>query len=259
MNTDRTTTQTSKKLSWLLRHGAREAGLPMDEAGWVAIADLLAHLRLDRARLDELVATNSKNRLQIDGPRIRCCQGHSNNSGVTAAALEASWVEHRDDALIWHGTTVEAVPAIAGEGLLPQARTHVHLAPTPASTVGKRAQVAVRAARGEIRHAASLGLSDEGGVAETRSTPGTTSFRLLALDENPGARRRVGFHHVLLGIDPTRVRAAGVTIYAAPNGVILARRIPAASIVELRAMTKRARAQEPALRRLLFAEAVASP
>jgi hypothetical protein len=56
------------------------------------------------------------------------------------------------------------------------------------------------AARGAIPHAASLGLSAEGGVAETRSTPGTTSFRLLALDENPGARRRDGLHHGLLEI-----------------------------------------------------------
>jgi hypothetical protein len=56
------------------------------------------------------------------------------------------------------------------------------------------------AARGETRHAASLGLSAEGVVAETCSTPGTTAFRLLALDENPGARRRVGFHHGLLAL-----------------------------------------------------------
>ncbi len=54
------------------------------------------------------------------------------------------------------------------------------------------------AARGESPRAASLGLSAEGGVAETCSTPGTTAFRLLALDENPGARRHVDFHHGLL-------------------------------------------------------------
>jgi len=54
------------------------------------------------------------------------------------------------------------------------------------------------AARGESPRAASLGLFAEGGVAETCSTPGTTAFRLLALDENSGARRHEDFHHGLL-------------------------------------------------------------
>ena len=54
------------------------------------------------------------------------------------------------------------------------------------------------AARGAIPHAASLGLFDEGCVAETCSTPGTTAFRLLPLAENSGARRRDGLRHGLL-------------------------------------------------------------
>ncbi|MFO7562773.1 MAG: ferrous iron transport protein B [Enhygromyxa sp.] len=53
--------------------------------------------------------------------------------------------------------------------------------------------------RGAIRHAASLGLSAEGGVAEACSTPSTAALRLLPLDENPSARRRVGLHHGPLG------------------------------------------------------------
>jgi hypothetical protein len=55
-------------------------------------------------------------------------------------------------------------------------------------------------ARGETHHAASLGLFAEGVVAETCSTPGTAASRLLALDENPGAGRRAGFHHGLLAV-----------------------------------------------------------
>jgi uracil-DNA glycosylase family 4 len=56
------------------------------------------------------------------------------------------------------------------------------------------------AACGETPRAASLGLSAEGFVAETCSTPGTAAFRLRALDENPAARRHDGFHHRLLGL-----------------------------------------------------------
>jgi hypothetical protein len=55
------------------------------------------------------------------------------------------------------------------------------------------------AARGGSPRAASLGLSAEGGVAETCSTSSTAALRLLALDENPGARRHDDFHHGLLG------------------------------------------------------------
>src|SRR5690606_37558921 len=57
------------------------------------------------------------------------------------------------------------------------------------------------AARGAIRHVASLGLFAQGFVAETCSTSSTAAFRLRALDENPGARRRVGLHHGLLAAE----------------------------------------------------------
>ena len=57
----------SKKLSWLLRHGAREVGLPMDAAGWVSVPEVLRALSITRAQLEHAVATNRKRRLQLDG------------------------------------------------------------------------------------------------------------------------------------------------------------------------------------------------
>ena len=45
----------SKHLSWLLRHGARESGLPMDAAGWCAVDDVLQRTGLARAELEEVV------------------------------------------------------------------------------------------------------------------------------------------------------------------------------------------------------------
>ena len=56
-----------------------------------------------------------------------------------------------------------------------------------------------QAARGAIPHDTSLGLFDEGFVAETCSTPSTAAFRLRAPAENPGARSRDGLRHGLLG------------------------------------------------------------
>jgi putative RNA 2'-phosphotransferase len=197
---DRQLVKQSKKLSRLLRHSASEVGLDMDEAGWVGVDDVLRTLNMSRADLELVVRENNKSRLQLEGDRVRACQGHSlDNRAVTREGLERSWVAYAGDASVWHGTNVDAVASIAREGLLPVARTHVHLAPELSSKVGKRASV-----------------------------------------------------HVMLEISPARVRAAGVGLYVAPNGVVLAREIPATCIIGLHAMTTRAREREAELT-LLFA------
>ncbi|MCA9541712.1 MAG: RNA 2'-phosphotransferase [Myxococcales bacterium] len=183
----------SKKLSWLLRHGAATEGLDVDPAGWVPIDDVLKHSRLSRAQLDEVVRLNNKSRLQVDGARIRACQGHSlAEMPVDLDALEASWRVWPGTGTVWHGTSIDAVPQIAREGLRPGARTHVHLAPALDSGVGKRANV-----------------------------------------------------HVLLEVDPARLRAAGIELWEAQNGVVLARHVPPACIIAVRAETHRARQAEP--------------
>jgi putative RNA 2'-phosphotransferase len=182
----------SKHLSWLLRHGAVETGLAMDPAGWAEVEDVLAQTRMTRAQLEEAVRTNTKGRLQLEGDRVRACQGHSQaNTAVDRDALERSWHAYTGDASLWHGTSLAAIESIATAGILPIARTHVHLTGDPASKVGKRAAVAW-----------------------------------------------------LLEIDPARVRAAGLAIFVAPNGVVLTRAVPPGCIVGARAMTKRAAADE---------------
>ena len=134
----------SRQLSWLLRHGALEAGLDMDPAGWTSVDGVLAATGLDRAALERAVAQNDKGRLQLDGTRIRACQGHSTeNMPVTIEALEASWTEIRSSAPLWHGTTIDALAGIAARGIEPGARSHVHLAEAPDSKVGKRSRVEV--------------------------------------------------------------------------------------------------------------------
>lgn len=71
-------------LSYLLRHGATEAGLAVDSGGWVAVDDLL---RVDRLsgltlpKLREIVEADAKGRYALrmrDGVEcIRANQGHS--------------------------------------------------------------------------------------------------------------------------------------------------------------------------------------
>ncbi len=133
----------SKKVSWLLRHGASDVHLAMDDAGWVTIDDLLAVAKLDRSTLEQIVATNPKRRFEIQGDRIRACQGHSAQLAVTREALEASWSPFSGGLRVWHGTQLSALVSIGRTGLLPQSRTHVHLSPEIQSRIGKRADVQV--------------------------------------------------------------------------------------------------------------------
>lgn len=161
--------RTSKKLSWLLRHGAGEKGLAMTGDGWAAVADVLALLEIDRVALDRAVERNDKNRLQVDGSLIRACQGHSlAGMPVTVEALEASWQRVHPTASLWHGTTSAAIPAIRRDGLRAGRRTHVHLAPTADSHVGKRfaAAVLLRIDPGEL-----VVFEAPNGVLLTRQVP----------------------------------------------------------------------------------------
>jgi putative RNA 2'-phosphotransferase len=134
----------SRALSKLLRHTAGERGLTMSADGWAPIADVLRVLELSRERLDLAVRENDKQRLQVDGERIRACQGHSaEGMPVTREALENSWERVHPADLLWHGTNRAALPGIEREGLHAGRRTHVHLAPARDSHVGRRTSVEV--------------------------------------------------------------------------------------------------------------------
>lgn len=164
----------SQYLSWLLRHGANEAGLSMDSAGWAKTADVRKIARLSQRALDEIVATNNKTRLQVDGDRIRASQGHSmDGTPVTLEALEDSWVVWGGSASIWHGTRPELVESIARKGLLAQSRTHVHLAESVDSRVGKRAGVGVllEISPARVRAAGLPIFVSDNGVILTRHVP----------------------------------------------------------------------------------------
>ena len=134
----------SRAISKLLRHTAGERNLAMSADGWTEIDAVLRVLGMDRARLDLAVLENDKQRLQVDGQRIRACQGHSaEGMPVTCEALENSWRRVTPDQLLWHGTNQGALARIQELGLLPGRRTHVHLAPARNSHVGRRSAVDV--------------------------------------------------------------------------------------------------------------------
>ncbi len=174
----------SHAMSSILRHRAGAAGLAMDPAGWVAITDLCRQMNVSRGALAEVVATNNKSRFQIDGERIRASQGHSlEGMPVTQDALEASWSRWDGVGSIWHGTKAEVIESIARGGILRGGRTHVHLAETTESRVGKRANVAVllEVSPSRLRDAGHEIFRSPNGVILTRHVPPSCIIDIITL------------------------------------------------------------------------------
>jgi putative RNA 2'-phosphotransferase len=138
---DKKTTDTSKFLSFVLRHEPQSIGLTLDVEGWAEIDALIAaaakHRRsLDRALIEHVVATSEKKRfaLSADGARIRAVQGHSTSS--VAMSLAPKVPPER----LYHGTAQRFLTPIREQGLKPGSRHHVHLSEElgTATAVGQR-------------------------------------------------------------------------------------------------------------------------
>lgn len=132
--------QIGKYISYLLRHHPEEAGLTLDEHGWVSVNELIAAVErkysgFDRAVLDEIVATNNKKRYSYseDETLIRANQGHSVQVDVQLPTAQPP-------EYLYHGTGEKFVPDIDRMGLIPKSRLHVHLSADTdtARVVGKR-------------------------------------------------------------------------------------------------------------------------
>ena len=130
----------SKFLSLVLRHQPEAAGVALDDAGWVAVDALLAGCAaagtpITRAELDAVVRTNDKQRFALseDGTRIRANQGHS-------VEVELGHAPADPPAVLYHGTSTDALPSIRAVGLERRNRHHVHLSDRPdtAAAVGGR-------------------------------------------------------------------------------------------------------------------------
>ena len=117
----------SRFLSRVLRHAPGSIGLTLDDAGWADIDALLscanAHgAALDRAALDEIVASNDKQRYAYDaaGARIRAVQGHSIDVDLGLVPVEPP-------ERLYHGTATRHLRSILQGGLHRGRRRHVHL------------------------------------------------------------------------------------------------------------------------------------
>lgn len=134
-------TETSKFLSFVLRHEPQAIGLALDSEGWANMDALIAaatqhgHM-LDRVLVEQVVTTSEKKRFAIspDGACIRAVQGHSTSS------VAISFKEKIPPEFLYHGTATRFLESIRAQGLLPGSRQYVHLSEDvqTAMAVGQR-------------------------------------------------------------------------------------------------------------------------
>lgn len=133
--------ETSKFLSYVLRHEPHAIGLTLDSEGWTDITALITGARqsgrvLDEALIRAVVESSDKKRFSIseDGLRIRAAQGHSTNS------VAISYTEKVPPEILYHGTATRFLESIMQEGLKPGERQYVHLSTDiqTATAVGQR-------------------------------------------------------------------------------------------------------------------------
>ncbi|WP_369990758.1 RNA 2'-phosphotransferase [Pseudomonas xanthosomatis] len=133
--------ETSKFLSYVLRHEPQAIGLRLDSEGWADIEALIAGAAKEARALDftliqAVVSSSDKKRFSLsdDGLRIRAVQGHS------TAGVSLQHVEKEPPEFLYHGTATRFLESIRQQGLIAGSRHHVHLSQdiSTAMSVGQR-------------------------------------------------------------------------------------------------------------------------
>lgn len=121
-------TDTSKFLSYVLRHEPESIELTLDKEGWAVIDDLILRAgnkghALDKDLILDVVESSEKKRFTIseDGLRIRAAQGHSTQQ------VNITYAEKTPPDILYHGTATCFIAQIREQGLLPLSRQYVHL------------------------------------------------------------------------------------------------------------------------------------
>lgn len=120
--------ETSKFLSYILRHEPKSIGLILDSAGWANINELvqLANTSGNNITLEQIhavVENDKKGRFSISDDRqfVRAVQGHS------LKTIDLNLEEAIPPVSLLHGTAQRFIEKINDEGLLPKERQYVHL------------------------------------------------------------------------------------------------------------------------------------
>mgnify|MGYP000108751932 CR=1 FL=1 len=121
----------SKFLSFLLRHGADEFHLSIDEEGFATVEAVWSIVRkrygkrFSREDFQDVIdgKSDGKKRLEVVGENIRALYGHGKVREVQYPVVEPP------DILL-HGTNEVALESIRKEGLASMGRQYVHLSKT---------------------------------------------------------------------------------------------------------------------------------
>lgn len=127
-------TQQSKELSWLLRHGAHEVGLSIRSDGYARVSDVINKTKktITLATIQNIVKKCPKQRFEIHQHHngewwIRARQGHSIQS-VSDEKLCQRITNASEVPICIHGTTLQNWKRIQTEGLKRMQRNHIHFA-----------------------------------------------------------------------------------------------------------------------------------
>ncbi|UCC66214.1 MAG: RNA 2'-phosphotransferase, partial [Deltaproteobacteria bacterium] len=130
----------SKLMTYILRHRPDEFGLVLDEDGFVSIKELQQAIAEEdgwsyvrRSHITEVVYTSDRERLEVQGERIRATYGHS-------LPQKIRYEPTTPPKILYHGTRRKAYPHILQHGLDPMGRQYVHLTTSPelALRIGRR-------------------------------------------------------------------------------------------------------------------------
>ena len=132
-------TETSRFLSFILRHKPSAIGISLDAHGWADVEELIEGIsrtrRFNMEMLEEIVCTDDKKRYSFnsDKTKIRANQGHS-------VPVDVELRESVPPRVLYHGTGEKYTAFIDAEGLKPKSRLYVHLSAdiTTATKVGAR-------------------------------------------------------------------------------------------------------------------------
>ena len=120
--------ETSKFLSYVLRHEPQAIGLQLDIEGWASIDELIDGAAkhgqsIDTPLIQAVVSSSDKKRFSIsdDGLRIRAVQGHSTSE------VSIQHTEKEPPEFLYHGTATRFLDSIWQQGLVAGSRHHVHL------------------------------------------------------------------------------------------------------------------------------------
>jgi 2'-phosphotransferase len=134
-NLDNKMIRVSKKMSWILRHGAKEVGLTMDSNARVLMSDFLNLNEMNGITLEDImtvVENNDKKRFEVDtingNLMIYAKQGHNKSlDGTIDETKLLTKITTPLDKCI-HGTNKHALKIIERQGLAAMSRMHIHLA-----------------------------------------------------------------------------------------------------------------------------------